>query len=168
VLLDIYEIIRRWHGKQPISSISQITGYDRKTVRRYINTARILGLNENQDLPDKEAIMSLLKDSVKDRTFIQPAREILFPYRDEIIRLIENSEYRLRPKIANEVICTRHDLYEKASYSSFKRFYRTSCQIGTTGKTTCRIETPPGRNAQLDYAKMDILYDQTFRNMCSL
>jgi len=163
MLMDIYEVIRRWHGKQPVSSIALVTGYDRKTVRRYINTARILGLNENQDLPDKEAVMALLKDSVKDRTFIQPAREILFPYRDEIIRLIENSEYRLCPKIAYEVICARHDLYKKASYSSFKRFYRTHCQIGIAGKTTCRIETPPGRSVQIDYAKMGFLYDQVTR-----
>jgi transposase len=158
--MDIYEIIRRWHGKQPISTIAKATGYDRKTIRRYINIARILGLNDRADLPDKETVMTLLKDAVKDRTFMQPAREILFPYRDEIIQLIEDSEYRLRPKIAYEVICSRHNLHDKASYSSFKRFYRTHCQIGPAGKTTCRIETPPGRNAQLDYAKVGILYDQ--------
>jgi transposase len=110
--MDIYDVLRRWHSKQKISYISKVTGYDRKTVRRYINAARSLGLNENKDLPDKDAVISLLRNVAGDRTYIQPAREILLPYRDEIIQLVEESEYKLRPKIAFEVICTRHDLYE--------------------------------------------------------
>jgi transposase len=118
-----------------------------------------LGLCEDKDLPDKGAVISLLRDVVGDRTYIQPAREILFPYRDEIIQLIEDSEYKLRPKIAFEVICTRHDLYERVSYSSFKRFYRIHCLNELSVKTTCRIETPPGQIAQIDYAKMGLLYD---------
>jgi len=158
-LMDIYEVIRRWHGKQKISSISQVTGYDRKTIRRYVNAAKSLGLTEDKELPDRDVVISLLRGIVKDRTYIQPSREILFPYRDELIQLIEDSEYKLRPKIAFEVICTRHDLYEKVSYSSFKRFYRRHCQDGLSVKTTCRIETPAGRVVQIDYAKMGLLYD---------
>lgn len=157
--MDIYDVIRRWHSKQKISYISKVTGYDRKTVRRYVNAARSLGLCEDKDLPDKDAVISLLRDVVGDRTYIQPAREVLFPYRDEIIQLIEDSEYKLRPKIAFEVICTRHDLYERVSYSSFKRFYRIHCLNELSVKTTCRIETPPGQIAQIDYAKMGLLYD---------
>ncbi len=141
--MDIYDVIRRWHSKQKISYISKVTGYDRKTVRRYVNAARSLGLCEDKDLPDKDAVISLLRDVVGDRTYIQPAREILFPYRDEIIQLVEESEYKLRPKIAFEVICTRHDLYKSVSYSSFKRFYRIRCLNELSVKTTCRIETPP-------------------------
>jgi transposase len=160
ILMDIYEIIRRWHGKQNICSISQVTGYDRKTIRRYVNAAKSLGLSEDKDLPDKEDITSLLKGVVNERTYVQPAREILFLYRDEIIDLIVNSEYKLLPKIAFEVICTKHDLFEKVSYSSFKRFFRIQCQNGSSVKTTCRIETPPGRIVQIDYAKMGLLYDR--------
>jgi transposase len=158
-LMDVYEIIRRWHGKQKISYISKVTGFDRKTVRRYIKAARMLGLNADKELPDKETVLSLLKDIVKDRIYTQPAREILKPYHDEILKFIENTEYKLRPKIAFEVICQRHDLYGKVSYSSFKRFYSIHCQTGTSSKATCQIQTPPGRTVQIDYAKMGLLYD---------
>jgi transposase len=160
MIMDIYEIIRRWHRKQTLCSISQVTGYDRKTVRRYINAAKSLGLKEGSDLPDRELVLSLLKGVVNERTYLQPAREILSPYRDEIRDLIKNSEYKLKPKIAFEVICTKHDLFEKVSYSSFKRFFRVHCQDGSSVKTTCRIETPPGRMVQIDYAKMGLLYDR--------
>jgi transposase len=47
----------------------------------------------------------------------------------------------------------------KVSYSSFKRFYRTHCQKQLSSESTCRIETPPGRIVQIDYAKMGLLYD---------
>ena len=41
--MDIFELIRRWHSKQTISQISHALGYDRKTVRKYIQAAKVKG-----------------------------------------------------------------------------------------------------------------------------
>ncbi len=35
-LMDIYEIIRRWHAEESISSIAKKLNRDRKTVRHYV------------------------------------------------------------------------------------------------------------------------------------
>jgi hypothetical protein len=55
MLMDVYEIIRRWHGKQKISHISNVTGYDRKTVRRYIGQRNCFisfkGYCQRQNIP---------------------------------------------------------------------------------------------------------------------
>ena len=100
-----------------------------------------------------------IKDIVSDKKYRPPAREILHSYFNEIIELVENTQDKLQPKVAFEVICKRHNLEEKVSYSSFKRFYRTHCQKQLPAKITCRIESPPARIIQVDYAKMGLLYD---------
>ena len=46
--MDVYEIIRRWHSHQKISHIAQILDYDRKTVRKYINSAEEKGITLDQ------------------------------------------------------------------------------------------------------------------------
>ncbi|MDW7680099.1 MAG: hypothetical protein SCK70_06015 [bacterium] len=43
-LMDIYEIIRRWHDQKSISHIAMALNNDRKTIRKYIAIAKDLGL----------------------------------------------------------------------------------------------------------------------------
>jgi hypothetical protein len=59
--MDIFEIIRRWHAKQAISQISEALEYDRKTIRKYIQSAKAKGIT-----PGKELVFS-------------HQRQILFP-----------------------------------------------------------------------------------------
>ena len=39
-IIDVSEIIRRWQDEQNITQISDVLGYDRKTVRKYLSSAR--------------------------------------------------------------------------------------------------------------------------------
>lgn len=40
VIMEILEVIRRYFDNQSISQISEVTGFDRKTIRRYVNHIR--------------------------------------------------------------------------------------------------------------------------------
>jgi transposase len=159
--MNIYEIIRRWHGLQGNSEISSILGYDRKTVRKYINRAKERGLSREADLPPKEQIIELIREDVVSEVTRRPAtaQAILEPYHQEIIDLINGSDYPLKPKIAFEVICDKYDLETKVSYSSFKRFVRSGQIVLPKSKLTCRIEVPPGSEMQVDYGYMGLMYD---------
>jgi hypothetical protein len=182
-LMDIYEIIRRWHSGQNISHIAKVLGYDRKTVRSYINRALEKGLSpkdrdfgfgstsgqtglcKNNELPSKEALLKLLKNTVKQKEHKQPGQAILSEYKDEIIALVNDTNNPLKAKSAFEIICLKHNLEALVSYSSFKRFFNAECRAETTkysskDQITCRIETPPGKVVQIDYAKMGLLYDR--------
>jgi len=156
--MDIYEIIRRWHDKQPISHIADILNYDRKTVRKYINSAKTNGLNLQQPLPTKEHVISLLQDTTKTNKRNAKAQQVLEPYLQEVTSLITNKENPLKLKQAFEVICERHDLSDKASYTTFTRFVKTHSFTIFPQKLTCRIEVEPGSEVQIDYAKMGLLY----------
>ena len=61
-LMDIYEIIRRWHAGQKIAHIAKILKYDRKTVRHYIRLAKSMDISKEKSLPEKHAIFHIFKD----------------------------------------------------------------------------------------------------------
>ena len=156
-LMDIWEIIRRWHNKQSISHIALALGYDRKTIRKYIQVAQQKGLDLNQPLPPKKHVLNLFQDAAVEHP--RPAQEILQPFLTEISELVNDKHHSLRPKIAFEVICQRHDLNDKVSYSSFKRFVRKNNLAVSPQNVTCRIEVEAGQEIQIDYAKVGLLYD---------
>ena len=157
--MDSYEIIRRWHDKQPISHIADILNYDRKTVRKYVNAAKAKGITLNKPLPPKEKIISFLQGFTTLNRRNPTAQQTLQPYLNEITSLINNREHPLKLKQAFEVICERHDLLGKVSYTSFTRFVKTQSITIFPQKSTCRIEVEPGSEVQIDYAKMGLLYD---------
>ncbi len=157
--MDIYEIIRRWHDKQSISHIADTLSYDRKTIRKYVNNAKSKGIKLEQPLPTKEQVIDLLQVAIKTNQRKAKAQQILKPYLQEIIDLTNNKEIPLKLKQAFEVICERHDLFGKVSYSSFTRFVKANSIVIFPHKSTCRIEVEPGSEAQIDYGKMGLLYD---------
>ena len=158
-LMNIWEIIRRYHDKQAINHIARVLGYDWKTVNKYIKHAQKQGLDFDEPLPPKETVLALFKNTIPESQRPKPVRNILKPYLDEISDLVNDKEHPVKAKIAFEIICQRHDLNGKVSYSSFKRFIRENKPKISQQKTTCRIEIEAGQEVQIDYAKMGLLYD---------
>jgi len=154
--MDIYQILSRWHSGYNNTEISAALNLDRKTVRHYIRLAEQAGLCRNQALPPKPQLLKRFHSFIPARTHAQPARETFSPYRDEIVAMVTASVDPVKPKTAYEIICERYDV--TASYSSFKRFIRPHLERATV-QTTCRFETDPGEEIQIDYGKMGRLFD---------
>jgi hypothetical protein len=131
--------------------------YDRKTVRKIIDTAKDRGITRDEPLPSKQRVSELLQDVVTANNRPAIAQQILSSYLGEVTNLINDKHNPLKPKMAFEVICERHDL--TISYSSYKRFVRTNQISLTPHIVTCRLEVAPGSEVQVDYAKMGLLYD---------
>lgn len=158
-VMNLHEIIRRWHDQQKIAHIANALGYDRKTVRHYIKLAQQLGLSPQQPLPDKEQLIHLLNQSIVPPKRPQQAQELLERFLPEITDLVNAKFNPVKPKIAFEVICEKYDLSGQVSYSSFKNFVRNNQIAISPDKATCRLEVEPGSEAQLDYAKVGLLLD---------
>jgi transposase len=159
IFMDIYEIIRRWYDHQSISHIAIALNYDRKTVRKYIAIAKKLGLSFDQPLPAKDIIIDLLHQAIPQYNRPATAQEMLEPFLPEITDLVNDNYNSLKPKIAFEVICEKHDLTGKVSYSSFKNLVRNHQIVIHPEKSTCRIEVSPGSQIQIDYGKVGLLFD---------
>jgi Mu transposase, C-terminal domain/Helix-turn-helix domain len=158
-IMDLWEVLRRWHDRQNISQIAHALGYDRKTVRGHIRRFRECGLSPGLPLPAKEEVLSLFTKEEHPTGRTSSAQSLLEPYLDEIAKLVNDPELGLTAKSAFSVISQRHELHGKVSYSSFKRFARSHRIEIDPGITTCRIEVPPGSEVQVDYAKVALLFD---------
>jgi len=157
--MDIWEIIRRRHNKQSLSHIARVLDYDRKTVKKYIQYAQERGIDFNRPLPPKERLLDSFQDAASNRRRPRPAQRLLQPFLDEISELVNDKNHPIKLKIAFEVVCQRHDLDGKVSYSSFKRFMRKNRVAVFPQMATCRIEVEAGQEAQIDYCKVGLLYD---------
>ena len=158
--MDIFEIIHRWYSGQKINHIAQNCDYDRKTVRKYILIANEIGISKDKPLPAKDELLTLLDPFLlNENQRPSPAQSLLKPHLQEVVDLINDPHNALKPKIAFEVICEKHNLDGKVSYSSFKRFAKVNDIIINPSKATCRIEVPPGSETQIDYGYMGLLYD---------
>lgn len=155
--MDIYNLVLRWHAGYTISQISRTQKLDRKTIRGYIKLAEKVGLSRNLPLPEKAELLKLFQTFLPSNHRRSPVRNLLVPHRDEIVGLINDKTHPLKPKTAYEVICERHEL--KVSYGTFKRFLRAHTGDLTKLNSTCRFETEPGEEVQIDYGKLGLLYD---------
>lgn len=156
-VMDIFDILSRWHAGYAISHIAGALGIDRKTVRRYVRAGEACGLSRDEPLPEREVLLKQLRAFVRASPRERPLQDQFEPYRKEILELVTRGTDPLKPKTAYEVISLRHGV--AASYSTFKRFMRTLAPQLTGRKTTCRFETEPGQELQLDYGKMGRLLD---------
>jgi transposase len=155
ITMDVTEILRRKQQGQNISAISKALGYDRKTIRKYINSLTVS--SDNQPVvPDTDTIRLSIQQSPGRP---KEKQDILKPYKQEIEDLISEPKNRLKPKSAFEVICLRHDLSAKVSYSSFKRFIRKNHLHKSQKNITCRFDYEPGSQVQIDYAKCGLIKD---------
>ena len=158
-IMDIYEIIRRWHGGASISGIARSLGLDRKTVRRYVQTARAKGITREARLPEFEDLAELLGEAAGShykRT--KPACEQFEPYKDEIYDLITDRKAPITLLSAWDVIRHRYP-HITASYSALKRAARRWWPHHQ--KAVWRHEVPPGHQGQIDYGKVGTLYDHS-------
>lgn len=146
--MDISEILRRRCAGQNITQIARALHVDRKTVRKYINQVDSSSFRTNE--------ISRISEQ-----FGRPAKkQALFePYLDEIKNLVNNKINPLKPKTVFEVLCTRHNLADNVSYTSFKRFVRAHRIAISPDRSTCRIEDKPADRLQVDYGKSGLLND---------
>lgn len=155
--MDIYNLVSRWHAGYTISQISRTQQLDRKTIRVYIKLAEKIGLSRNHPLPEKTELLTLFQTFLPTNQRGSPVRNLLVPHKDEIVGLIKDKIHPLKPKTAYEVICERHEL--KVSYGTFKRFLHAQAGEFDKLNSTCRFESEPGEEVQIDYGKLGLLYD---------
>lgn len=158
-IMDIWEVIRRWHNHHSISQIAKALGYDRKTVRRFIRFGQSKGLSLETALPEKEDVLALLNGIEGGGGRTPQARSLLDQYLTELVELVGDPNVGLLPKLAFEVLCERHALTGKVSYSSFKRFIQTHRSAFHSEQVTCRLEGEAGQELQIDYGRIGVFSD---------
>lgn len=152
----LYDMYRRWKDDQRPAEIARQTGTHRATVYDYLKTFDTLCLPHEASA---EQVRSALLGIIPANRKPSPAQDLLVPLADEIKELVNRKQEPLKPKSAWEVVRARHELGDKVSYESFKRFVRSLDLAVTEQRAIIRIELEAGLECQVDYAKMGMQTD---------
>jgi transposase len=157
-VMEIREIIRRHQSGQSIRELSRITGYDRKTVRKYVS---VIKAAEEDISKEKDKAMGIEKLSHKikiEKKYQKKSRQKLEPYLEEVRRLIVDKGLKINSSY--DIIQERCTDKEKVSISTFRRFVEDKRLLEEKDDITCRIEVEPGKEVQIDYAKVGTIEDK--------
>jgi len=139
--MDIRELLRHLRQGQSNRAVAKALGIDRKTVSRYRAWATEQGLL-GEFLPSLSDLHKLVEETLsstpppQNRSSVEPYRGIVMKLRQEGVEVA--------------AICER--LKERGytgTYSSVYRFVRNL--EPRTPEVTVRVETPPGKEAQVDF-----------------
>ena len=153
----LHSILQRLRAGDSRRSIAAALGLDKKTVNQYV--ARIAEVVVPLGLGYQETL-ALLASRLSVNCKPKPAHSVLEPWEAEIRSLILGSkdEQRdpMKAKTAWQVVSRRHELDEKTSYETFKRFVRERGLTELPREAVTRLESEPGEETQIDYGKMGI------------
>ena len=156
---DMYEIIRRWHSHESISSIARQQGWDRKSVRGVVRKAQEHGVKPEAPLPTKEILVNIFEEWKRQKSREKEIYDSFVRVEDQIKSMIEGTMEmpKMKPKTAWQALYDNGEV--TGSYGTFKTFIRRRGLTRPRFESPLRIELPPGEEAQLDYGKMGLLMD---------
>jgi transposase len=158
-MIDVKEVLRRWSAGHGDRRIGREAGVDRKTVARYTDAAKRLGLERGRELTDDE--VHGVAQCVQSRPLSSPSDEWkeVTRHRERIERwLAGDRETRpLRLSKIHTLLVRDHEL--SASYGTLRRFAMQELAWRKRPSTVRVDDPPPGQEAQVDFGKMGMLLD---------
>lgn len=152
------ETIRRHIDGQSNRHIGRCLAIDHCTVSKYLRIVEKLSGMKLKYFLDSETWPDVLNSLVDEyNTRHQKVPHELDSYREEIGALFKDCDNPLKPKSIYEVLRYKYDI--KASYSSFKRYFRRQAEWAPKSKPIIRIEVEPGSEVQVDYGFVGYYHD---------
>ena len=159
---EILEVLRRVHRGEPYAAIQRATGHTRKTVRRYVRTARATGWDAATTEPD-EALAATVGQRLKPVRKVPATGEAearLVPHREQIGQWLARTPDGGRGLRLAKV----HTLLGRQGitvpYSSLHRFAVRYCGFQDARRLTVRMaDTAPGELAEIDFGRLGLVVD---------
>lgn len=156
VVEELVEVLYQWHQGQNIRQIRHSLGFDRKTIRKYLELAERHGLSREMPVQQYEYYLQLANNIQKglktpegsSRAFKRTAL-----YQPLIEKLL--SKKYMKPKQVYRILKRDHDY--PLSYSSFKRYM--NIKYPKQPRNCLRIEVKAAEEAQVDFGSAGMMYD---------
>jgi transposase len=152
---EIKEVLRRWQAYQGLRPIARATGLDRKTVRRYVESAQAYGLPRDRALTDED--VHEVAKHIQCRLLPERSeqRVELLPHKDRIDQWLKGE----RPLRLTKVLTLLKRDGVQASYSTLRRFAMDELGWGLPKGTVLIDDPEPGQEAQTDFGCMGMMFD---------
>lgn len=153
-MTELVETIYHWHAGQGLKTIVKSLGISRNTVRKYVRLAKHAGLRRGEPLPSRERLVDILSRPGPEQSPTGPVMSQLSLFHAQLEAWFEDKD--MTAKQAWRLIREEHDL--RIGYTTVKSYVRT--HIRKVSKAlTVRVETPPGRQAQVDFGYVGLMFD---------
>jgi transposase len=158
-MIEVKEILRRWSAGQGDRRIGREVGLDRKTVARYTEAAKTLGLERGEALSDD--VVHEVAQCVQARPLAETSSgwNELALHRERIERWLagDSNTRPLRLTKVHALLVRDHDL--RASYHTLWRYAQQELAWRKKPSTVRVDDPPPGQEAQIDFGKMGLVLD---------
>jgi transposase len=158
-MIDVKEVLRRWSAGQGDRRIGREAGVDRKTVSRYTQAAKKLGMTRGQALTDEE--VHEVAQCVQSRPQLSPSEEWneVAQHRARIEGWLKGDvdTRPLRLTKVHTLLVRDHGL--GASYDTLWRYAQHELDWRKKPSTVRVDDPPPGQEAQVDFGRMGMLLD---------
>ena len=155
-MTEVREVIRRWQAEQGMREMARETRLDRKTVRRYVEALKELGVARDAVLDD--ALVHEVGKRVQSRSMpeLSVERAQLMAHRERIEKWLSQPK-RLRLTKVLTLLARDHGL--DVSYATLRRFAMDELGWGKRRPTVLIVDAPAGEEAQIDFGLMGTMHD---------
>ncbi len=154
-MIDVKEVLRRWQAEQSVRQIGRETGIDRKTVGRYVATARAIDLPRDRELTEAEVHEVAQREQSRPLPAATDERAELAKHKARIEAWLGEKRPLRLTKI--HALLVRDGL--TASYATLRRFAMEELSWSKRSPTILLEDPPAGQEAQVDFGKMGSLAD---------
>jgi transposase len=159
---EILLVLERLHRGESQAAIARVTGHGRKTVRRYLATARELGWEPGTDPPTERLAGEVyrLHRPVKNRGPGGVEAELL-PHLEQLRAWLIPGPGEKRGLTLTKVQRLLERQGVRIPYSSLHRFAVKHCDFGRRGRVTVRMAPcAPGELAEVDFGRLGRVRDR--------
>jgi len=162
IVEELVEVLYQWHQGRNIRQIKRSLGFDRKTIRKYLELAERHGLSRELPLQQYDYYLQLastLQRGLKTPIDSSLAFKKTALYQTVIEKLLARKY--MKPKQAYRVLERDHGY--SLSYSSFKRYM--NIKYPKQPRNCLRIEVKAAEEAQVDFGSAGMMYDPETERM---
>jgi len=156
-VFEVREVLRLWLGREGFRSIERLAQLDRKTVRRYVEAAVVLGLDRHGS-----------EDQLSDE-FIGQVVEAVRPHRVDghggAWRILSAHHDQIATWVDADLTAVKiHELLERRGIEvplrTLQRYVAEVCgRTKGQGPTVRVVDGEPGDECQVDFGRMGTLFD---------
>jgi hypothetical protein len=158
---EILAVLERIGRGESQAAVAQVTGHCRKTIRRYVRTAKSLGWEPGTD-PPSEALAAevFLRHRTSGERSPGEVEEELRPHLETIRQWLTPGPGEKRGLRLTKVRQLLERQGTRVPYSSLHRFAIKHCGFGKAQRTTVRMaECEPGELAEVDFGRLGLVPD---------
>ena len=157
---EILEVLRRLHRQESKAAIKRATGRTRKTIRRYLATARALGWDGTAEPTDALAVAIARRlKPVPETPRVGASEALLASQRTQIQQWLFPEDGGRGLRLAKVHTLLRREGVT-VPYSSLHRFVVTHLGFQDRRRMTVRVaEVAPGELAEVDFGRLGLVPD---------